>query len=63
MPVIGFLDADRLTVRGPAARIRQGLKDAGYVEGENVTIGYRWADDRIDRLPALAADLFADGSL
>src|SRR6478672_7363544 len=58
MPVIGFLDstspdtyADRL--RG----FRQGLKDTGYVEGETVTIEYRWAENQIDRLPELAAEL------
>src|SRR5215216_3111481 len=58
MPVIGFLDlrspdamADRLRA------FRQGLKDTGYVEGENVVVEYRWAENRLDRLPDLAADL------
>jgi putative tryptophan/tyrosine transport system substrate-binding protein len=58
MPVIGFLhgtspetNMDRL--RG----FHRGLKDTGYVEGENVTIVYRWAENQIDRLPELAADL------
>jgi putative tryptophan/tyrosine transport system substrate-binding protein len=58
MPVIGFLNptspdasADRL--RG----FRQGLKDSGYVEGENVTTIYRWAEGQFDRLPALTTEL------
>ncbi len=57
-PVIGFLDPR--TPEVVAARLggfRQGLKESGYVESENVAILYRWAEDRIDRLPALALDL------
>ena len=58
IPVIGYLDS-----RSPEAvqnRLRgfhQGLKEAGYIEGENVTILHRWADDLTDRLPLLAAEL------
>ena len=58
MPVIGVLGAvapERLTERWRS--FRQGLKEAGYVEGENVAIEYRWAENQLDRLPALAADL------
>ena len=58
-PVIGFLHigtADAYTNRALAA-FRQGLRETGYVEGQNVTIEYRFAEDKGDRLPALAADL------
>jgi len=58
MPMIGFLSPT--SPEGWTERLRgfrQGLKDTGYVEGENVAIEYRWADGQIDRLPVLAADL------
>jgi putative ABC transport system substrate-binding protein len=58
IPVIAFLhpaSPDSLVDRLRA--FRQGLKETGYVEGENVAIDYRWAENQIDRLPVLAADL------
>jgi ABC-type uncharacterized transport system substrate-binding protein len=58
VPVIGFLDAT--TVADTIYRVsafRDGLKEAGFIDGHNVAIEFRWAENKFDRLPALAADL------
>jgi putative ABC transport system substrate-binding protein len=58
MPVVGFLNPAAADGSGDRVRgFRQGLKEAGFVESENVVVDYRWADNQIDRLPALAAEL------
>src|SRR5215831_19384673 len=60
MPVIGFLGGG--TAEGNrefVAAVLQGLTEAGYIEGRNVAIEYRWAEGHYDRLPALAAELVA----
>jgi putative ABC transport system substrate-binding protein len=58
MPVVGFLDSQSPDALADRLRaFRQGLKDTGIVEGENVAIEYRWAENQIDRLPQLAAEL------
>src|SRR4051812_11729286 len=58
MPVVGFLHpASPDTYAGRMAQFHRGLEEAGYVDGHNAKIEYRWANNQRDRLPAMAADL------
>src|SRR5262245_32163366 len=58
MPSVGFLTSQPLEAQADRQRaFNQGLKDSGYIEGDNVTIVYRSAENQLDRLPALADDL------
>jgi len=62
IPIVGFLNSASSTgYAGMAASFRQGLKEAGFIEGENVQIEYRWANDDYSRLPEMAKDLVARG--
>jgi putative tryptophan/tyrosine transport system substrate-binding protein len=58
MPVIGFLGgADPIGLAPQIEALRLGLRDHGYIEGQNIAVEYHWAEGQYDRLPALAADL------
>src|SRR6516162_1642903 len=57
MPVIGFLHSASDTLPESLRGFRQGLKDTGFVEGENLAVVYRWAENQMDRLPELVAEL------
>jgi putative tryptophan/tyrosine transport system substrate-binding protein len=58
MPVIGFLHSTYADGNADRVRaFREGLKDAGFIEGENVAVEYRWADNQVERLPTLATEL------
>ena len=59
MPVVGFLSSQSADDEFNNQRVPflQGLKEIGYIEGQNVAVEYRWAENQTDRLPALAADL------
>ena len=59
LPVVGFLRGGTLTdvPHDRVTAFRQGLKEAGFVEGQDCAIEYRWDDNQLDRLPALVADL------
>ena len=59
MPAVGYLESRSPDTQADRLRaLRQGLKETGYVEGENVRIEYRWAKNQVDRLPMLAAECY-----
>jgi len=61
LPVIGFVNsASRQDYEPQVAAFLKGLGEAGFVEGRSVAIEYRWAEDHVDRLPALLADPIAE---
>ena len=58
MPVVGYLSSQSADTQTDLVRgFRRGLREIGYIEGENVAVNYRWADNEADRLPALAAEM------
>ena len=59
LPVIGYLGAQSADdeYKNITVPFLQGLKETGYVEGQNVAVEYRWAENQVDRLPELAGDL------
>src|SRR6476661_3291059 len=58
MPVVGFINAaSAQRYKRQLAAFLRGLREMGYVDGHNVVVEYRWADDQTDQLPAMAADL------
>ena len=58
MPIVGFIGSQSSdSIPDYLRALRQGLKEAGFIEGETVGIEYRWADNQVGRLPELAADL------
>src|SRR6516164_2255520 len=56
MPVIGFLHSESDAIPDRVRGFREGLKDAGFVEGENLSVVFRWAENQMDRLPEMVAD-------
>ena len=59
MPLIGFIGRSPADSADLVDAFRQGLREAGYLEGETISIEYRWASGDYDRLPSLASDLLA----